>query len=113
MLRHLNKNTANSNPIYRGGGSIAFTAFVRVSLLVAKHPRETYKFVLCIGKNNLGPPGRSIVYSIESASGGENIETSRIVWEEETELTAQDVVGEVKVKKIGKKKEKIQRNSIL
>lgn len=43
LLRHLNKDGRTSNPLHRGGGSIAFIAAARSALLSAQDPDDPEK----------------------------------------------------------------------
>ncbi|HEX2041540.1 MAG TPA: AAA family ATPase [Acidimicrobiales bacterium] len=68
-LRHLNKSTSEDNPIYRGGGSIAFSAAARSVLLFARHRDDPSLHVVAQVKTNLSPPGAasSLGYRIEAS----------------------------------------------
>lgn len=52
-VRHLNKSTSSS-PVYRGGGSVAFTASARFSVVAAKDPADETgeRRVLAVNKSN-------------------------------------------------------------
>ena len=54
LLRHLTKGGADK-AIYRGQGSIAYTAAARIGLLVAKNPEDEEQRILACIKSNLGP----------------------------------------------------------
>jgi len=94
-LRHLNKKTGDI-AIYRGGGSIAFTATSRSVLIVGKHPEEENVFVLACNKNNLAKLPQSLTYEISEKtltdSNGRTIYTSKIHWLKTSELQADDIV---------------------
>jgi hypothetical protein len=65
LVRHLNKGNGDK-AIYRGGGSIAFTALARTLFSVQMDPYDREKRVLSCVKNNLGPMNSSLSFSIES-----------------------------------------------
>jgi hypothetical protein len=88
LVRHLNK-MAGSAAIYRGGGSIAFTAAARSALTVGRHPDGGETCVLAVAKCNLAARPSALAYSVESWNG-----VPVIVWGEECELTADELVAE-------------------
>jgi putative DNA primase/helicase len=49
--------------IHRGMGSVAFIGSVRTALFVEQHPRDKDKVLLCQSKSNVGPKGRTQVFS--------------------------------------------------
>ena len=55
LLRHLNKDAKGSNPLYRGGGSIAFIGAARSALVAARDPEEDDRLVLAHLKASVGP----------------------------------------------------------
>jgi RecA-family ATPase len=63
VIRHLNK-TSNSNPIYRGGGSIGIIGAARSGLMVAKDPDDEARFILSVAKSNLAKLPASLAYEI-------------------------------------------------
>lgn len=69
-LRHLNKS-GDDNPMYRGGGSIAFGAAARSVLLFARHREDPALHVIAQVKTNLSAAGEasSLGYRIEAADG--------------------------------------------
>ena len=69
LVRHLNKNHAGKNPLYRGGGSIGIIGAARVAWLVGYHPQDEGLRVLCRLKGNLGTHPPSLAYSIEPTGG--------------------------------------------
>src|SRR5262249_25755264 len=52
-VRHLNKDSTMTNPLYRGGGSVAMTAAARGSYLVATDPGDPDAHVFACNKGNL------------------------------------------------------------
>ncbi|MEO8287118.1 MAG: AAA family ATPase [Chloroflexota bacterium] len=71
VVRHLNKQ-ANSNPLYRGGGSIGMIGAARSGLLIAADPDDTTqsKRILVRMKSNSAATVESLVYRIEAAANG-------------------------------------------
>lgn len=67
-IRHLNK-TAMGNPLYRGGGSIAFIGAARAGLLVSRDPEDDTRRVLAMTKSNLAPMARALSFTIDGATG--------------------------------------------
>jgi len=76
-IRHLTKSSRD-RAIYRGQGSIAFTAAARVVHLVGLHPTEKGLRVMACNKNNLSPIPKSIAFAI--TDGG-------FEWRGETDVT--------------------------
>lgn len=87
FLRHMNKKEGTRS-MYRGGGSISITGAARAAFAVGAHPDDPTKKVFVPIKHNLGPRPESLVYRIEAAG-----DSSRIVWEGATTLTAGEVLG--------------------
>jgi hypothetical protein len=89
-LRHLNK-TDGGNPLYRGGGSIAFTGAARSVLLAARDPDDETgaRHVLAATKSNLGKKPPALAYHIEEADNG----SSRIVWDGAARYTADELLA--------------------
>jgi putative DNA primase/helicase len=69
MVRHLNKK-GGGKALYRGGGSIGFTAACRSCWLAAAEPGGTGRCVLAQVKNNLGPPQPALTYEIGTGADG-------------------------------------------
>jgi hypothetical protein len=68
FIRHLNK-TAGRRAVYRGGGSIAFTAACRSAWLIADDPEQPGRRVLAQIKNNLAPPQPSLAFEVVTVPG--------------------------------------------
>jgi hypothetical protein len=90
VLRHLNK-MQGGNPLYRGGGSIAFIGAVRAGLLVAKDPDDDtdYRFVLATLKSNLAKKAPALAYHIEGDDEG----ASYIVWDGPSKYGADELLS--------------------
>jgi len=60
LVRHLNKQTTESNPLYRGGGSIATIAAARAAFLIAEDADDPERRVMAPIKTNLArkPPAQ-------------------------------------------------------
>ena len=87
-IRHLTKSR-RSNALYRGGGSIGFSAAARMVLLAGWDPGEPGAGVLAVVKNNLGEQAPSLSYRIEGAPNG----GSRTIWDGESPHTADALIG--------------------
>ena len=90
--RHLSKNDKVGNALYRGLGSIGFSAVARTVLGVAKDPEEPHSYIFSVIKNNLAPKPRAQRYKIEGVSLPNGIEVSKVVWGDETDLTADELM---------------------
>jgi archaellum biogenesis ATPase FlaH len=86
LVRHLSK-VSSRNTLYRGGGSIAFTALARSMFLVHHHPQQADWRVLAHSKCNLAPLSPSLSFSIIP---GET--TSNIQWHGPCNYTAADLL---------------------
>jgi hypothetical protein len=83
FVRHLSKS-AKDKPMYRGLGSIDFTAACRSVLMVGADPNDASKRVVAHAKSNLAQMGPSQAYSIK---GG------RFAWAGRSSLSAEDLGG--------------------
>ncbi len=100
-LRHLNKK-AEGQAIYRGGGSIAFTATARVQLTVGRDPEGGAGCIVCVSKTNLGPVPQSVHYGMKTMrldplpddEDRSEIETSMIEWGELGAMTADEMLNQ-------------------
>jgi AAA domain len=66
-LRHVSKGGSGGKAVYRGLGSIGYTAAARVNFFIAGHPDETDVYVFACSKTNLGPKPPSIKYRLDFA----------------------------------------------
>ena len=100
-LRHLNKK-AEGPAIYRGGGSIAFTATARMQLTVGRDPDGSDDCVLCVSKTNLTAKPRAIHYGVKMMrldplpddEDRSQVETSMIEWGELGDLSADEMLNQ-------------------
>lgn len=69
FVRHLAKGTRDK-AIYRGLGSIDFTAACRSVLMVGFDPNDGQKRVVAHGKSNLAAPGPSLAYTLKGGRFG-------------------------------------------
>ena len=93
LIRHLNKDGRSSNPLYRGGGSIAFMAVARSAFLAASDPDDTDRFVLAHTKSNIGRRVRSLAYCLKPVSVPNAGEQVHVKWLGESDLNATDLLG--------------------
>jgi hypothetical protein len=84
-VRHLNKDE-NKSALYRGGGSIAFTAAARVVWAVGTDPTDPNRLILAVLKSNIGIKPPALTYTIEGVG-----RTSRIRWEGESTCSIGDI----------------------
>jgi hypothetical protein len=73
LIRHLRKSS-DSNPLYRGGGSIGIIAAARGGLLAARDPRDPERRVLAVTKSNLAREAPSLSYRMVESSGAAAVE---------------------------------------
>jgi AAA domain len=66
-LRHVSKGGTGGKAVYRGLGTIGYTAAARVNFFIAEHPDEPGYFVFACSKTNLGPKPPSIKYKLAFA----------------------------------------------
>jgi hypothetical protein len=78
-VRHLRKS-GGDNPLYRGGGSIAFTGIVRAELLLAHDPQDPTRErrVLAATKASLGPMPPSLAFHLVTEPGRNH---PRVAWD--------------------------------
>jgi putative DNA primase/helicase len=83
--RHLNKDSQETNPLYRGAGSVAVTAMERAVYLVAPTPEDPELKVFACVKNNLARKPPSLGYRLDTAevvnAKGATIKTSTLRWQ--------------------------------
>jgi hypothetical protein len=81
FVRHLSKG-AKDKPMYRGLGSIDFTAACRSVLMVGTDPNEVSKLVIAHAKSNLAQKGPSQAYTLKGGKFG---------WAGRSSLSAEDL----------------------
>ena len=90
LVRHLNKS-ASEKALYRGGGSIAFSALCRTAFIVAEHPDNSAKRVFLSNKNNISKEAPGLIFSLSAL---DDDATPWVSWElDESELHANDVLS--------------------
>jgi len=87
-VRHLNKG-GGGNPLYRGGGSIAFIAAARSGMLLARDPEDEDRLVLARTKGNLAAPWPSLALRIVTEE-----DVARVEWIGGSERSAADLLAE-------------------
>ena len=85
-VRHLTK-AGGSNPLYRGGGSIAIIAAARSGLLLARDPDDDDLRVLATTKCNLAPPQPSLALRLDATK-----EALRVEWLGTSKRSAGDLL---------------------
>jgi hypothetical protein len=91
-VRHLNKQIACTAAVYRGGGSIGIIGASRAAFVVGRHPDRADLWAFAPVKCNLGPMPRSLTYTFEEVQAASGIKVSRIAWEGETDLIADQLL---------------------
>ena len=91
LVRHFNKNSSEKNHRYRGGGSIAFFAAARASLLFGPHPDDPSLHVMAQAKKNLAIERPPLAYRIESWDHDPQLPVIR--WEGRCDIDARTLVG--------------------
>jgi len=91
VVRHLSKQHASGNPLYRGGGSIGLIGAARSGLLAAPDPDDPTqkRRVLASTKCNVGPLPPALVYRLVSAPSG----VAAVAWEGLSGHTAADLLA--------------------
>jgi AAA domain len=109
VLRHLNKAKGTS-ALYRGGGSIGIIGAARSGLLVAKAPDDPDDAcILASTKSNLGPLPPSLRFRLTARwLEDEGITTSRVDWQEASEVSAEQLVRAPSVAPAGPSPSKVQ-----
>ena len=98
-VTHFTKGTSGNDPVDRITGSLAFGALARIVLVAAKdaypEPNQQAKRILCKAKANICRDDGGFEYSIEQVSLEEHkdIEVSRLLWGEEVEGNARQLLG--------------------
>ena len=92
IIRHLNKSSTTSNPLYRGGGSIGIGGAARSAMVVAEDPDNRDRRIIAPTKSNLGPRTASLVYRIEADD-----DTPRIVWDGTSDHGAETLLAQSSV----------------
>jgi RecA-family ATPase len=87
LLRHLNKSIGQS-ALYRGGGSIAFIAVVRVAWLAACDPEQPGRRVLAQAKNNLRERAGSLAYEVGKLSAAD----VKLTWAGPSPFSSQELL---------------------
>jgi len=82
-VRHLNKGSRDKS-IYRGGGSIDFTAAARSVLLVGADPTDIRRRAVVQIKNNLAPIADPVGFAIDDG---------RFSWTGKSDLTAEHILA--------------------
>jgi hypothetical protein len=86
--RHLTKG-GGGKAIYRGGGSIAFSAAARAEFLIAEDPEDAERRIVAQVKANLAPPQPSMAYRLVATPSG----VARVEWLGTSTHNANDLVA--------------------
>jgi putative DNA primase/helicase len=88
VIRHLNK-AATAPALYRGGGSIAFTAAARIAFVVGADPQDDKRRILAPLKANLSAAPPALAFRLVEAEN----HTVQVLWEGESPLTARELLA--------------------
>ena len=83
-IMHTNKASGGGNTfsaIDRIAGAGAFTQVARSSYMAVKDPQDHNRRLLLPVKVNIGPDGSGFAYKVEEKTVGNEIVTSRVIWE--------------------------------
>jgi len=100
-LRHMTKDSEGKTgkAIYRGVGSIAFTAAARAVYIAADDPNTEGQHVLACAKLNVGPKPKTLGYVIDTVPlviAGALQQIPYVRWTGESSLNANAVIGATK-----------------
>jgi archaellum biogenesis ATPase FlaH len=99
LVRHLTKGSGD-NPLYRGGGSIAFMGLARAAMMVVSDPNDSSKCILYPIKNNLSKLAPALSFSVTSDEAT-NDPRSYILWHGTSPHTLQDLMSPASTDKPG------------
>jgi hypothetical protein len=88
LVRHLTKSPG-PKALYRGGGSIAFTATARVSLVVGPDPTDPDARILTTTKNNLSPHATPLRFGFDPAPE----DVLHLAWKGTASISADDLLA--------------------
>ncbi len=91
LIRHLSK-APQGRALYRGIGSIDFSAAARSVILAGVHPRDPARRVLVHTKSSCCRAGQSIAYELATHADGV-IECGRFVWAGVSDVTAAELLA--------------------
>lgn len=88
VVRHLRKSGGKA--IHAGSGSIGIGGAARTVLVAAEDPDRDGVFILAVAKNNIGPKGGSLAYTVQT---DDSLGCGRIHWMGGTGHTADDLMS--------------------
>ena len=92
LIMHLNKSQGIGAG-ERFNGSTAWVAVSRSAYIIGDHPQDPERRVMVPVKNNLGRDIGGYQYHIEASTIAGGIKTSKVVWDGDVDITADDVVN--------------------
>lgn len=90
-IRHYRKGKG-TDALEAGGGSIAFTALVRVILAALPDPNDANRYLFAVAKNNLVDRKKRPALAYQIASCEQDPDTSRIVWGDAIHMSAGEIL---------------------
>lgn len=102
-VTHLNKGGINTEALMRVTGSIGFVAVARAAFVVVKDREDDARRLFLPLKNNIGNDLNGLAFALQSHVLPGEIETSRVVWENEAvSMSADDAMaGDVNEQRSG------------
>jgi hypothetical protein len=93
-ITHLAKNTAGRNPTERVLGSQAFSVLARMVLVAAKE-EDSDRRIFTRSKSNISIDTGGFAYTIESATLPSGVLATHVVWDEQLNGNARDILASV------------------
>ena len=103
-ITHYSKGTQGRDPLERVSGSLAFGALARIVFCTAQQGDDDAalrRMVVARAKSNIGPDGGGFLYGFEQVAVGNEINTSKIVWDGLLHGTARDLLEEPEADETG------------
>ena len=95
LTRHLNKKQ-DTDPLYRGGGSVAVAAHCPCAIILGRDPENRDTRIMAANRIKHAKPQASLAYHIEEKEHPNGGRSSRVEWYGETELEAKDILSQTK-----------------
>jgi putative DNA primase/helicase len=97
LTRHLNKKQ-DTDPLYRGGGSVAVAAHCPCAIILGRDPANRDTRIMAANRIKHVKPAASLAYDIEEKRHPNGGMSSRVEWQGETELEAKDILNQTRQK---------------
>jgi putative DNA primase/helicase len=90
-IRHYKKGKG-TDALEAGGGSVAFTALVRVLLAALPDPHDPDRYLFAVPKNNLVPKEKRPTFSYRIVPSDHDPDIGRIQWGEIVQMSANEIL---------------------